>query len=176
MQNTTITSLQIIQLNCKDEETSQYSSQLVEKSDLKIRAIEWNRRNRDSARIVWFVLNRIQDISSFHVIISKGDNIITNVTLDYLTREYVVSQLEEYVKYKVCINSLDSLGKARQTFDSQCALFDSETTFSANFNNRHSLNESLKAKSGINSNISFKINLMFWQIFVLIYSIQMIKF
>jgi hypothetical protein len=121
------------QLNCKENEISKYSNHFIDKSDLKIRGIEWSRRRKNSVKIVWFVVNRIDDISSFRLILKNENQILINESLEYNNREYVANKLNDRNKYIVCINAIDSNGNERQYFNSQCVRFDSSDTNAQNF-------------------------------------------
>jgi hypothetical protein len=121
------------QLNCKENEISKYSNHFIDKSDLKIRAIEWSRRRKNSVRIVWFVVNRIDDIASFRLILKNENHILINESLEYNNREYLANKLNDRNKYVVCINAIDSNGNERQYFNSQCVRFDRSETNAENF-------------------------------------------
>jgi hypothetical protein len=121
------------QLNCKENENLKYSNHFIDKSDLRIRAIEWSRRRKNSVRIVWFVVNRIDDIASFRLILKNENQILINESLEYNNREYVANKLNDRNKYIVCINAIDSNGNQRQYFNSQCVRFDSSDTNVENF-------------------------------------------
>jgi len=98
----------------------------VAKSDVRIRAIEWSRRRRSSLRIVWFVVNRVEDMALFNVLItSSGDNqLVVNETVEYNVREYVANGLSDRQEYVVCVNTMDSEGRKRRQLYSQCIQFD----------------------------------------------------
>lgn len=112
------------QLNCKNESLEKYSKHFIEKSDLKIRAIEWSRRRRNSLRIVWLVLNRVEDIASFRVVVANSDKVVVNDTVDYNLREYVANNLNDRQSYVVCVDTNDSDGQQRPHFFSQCIRLD----------------------------------------------------
>jgi len=112
------------------------------KADLKFRGVEWLRRPRGSARFVWFVIARYDDVAGFRLVIHKqsfssgqlspsspmsedaDDSAVIRVEIGYNSREYVAHNLDEDARYRVCIKAIDSLGAERLFYpESQCTLF-----------------------------------------------------
>ena len=137
------------QLNCENNSIEKYSKHFIGKSDIKIRAIEWSRRRRNTLKIVWLVLNRIEDIALFRLLISNENNILVNETLEYNVREYVANNLNERQKYVICINTIDSKSTERPQFFSQCIQFEENHMNVENFVSHKSLANKITADNSI---------------------------
>lgn len=149
-----ILSLQPNQLKCNDvsdtsvfahnhnsgesqSEVNEVRKSFEKKADLKFRGVEWVRRPRGSARFVWFVIARYDDVAGFRLVIHKqlssssslmsedaDDSAVIRVEIGYNSREYLAHNLDEDARYRVCIKAIDSLGAERLFYpESQCTFF-----------------------------------------------------
>lgn len=127
LKNQPITSLTPMDLNCRPEQCEKIEN--LEKSDLRFRAIEWLKRRHDAVRIVWLVLNRVDDIASFNLVIKNRDkSLVLEATLDYNSREFVAEGLDDQEEYQVCVTAIDSSFNKRYLYKSQCSWFDGSTS------------------------------------------------
>ena len=169
-----ITDLEPNELNCMPNALDKYSFELEGKSDLKIRAIEWVKRRRDTARVVWLVLNRVEDIASFQLAIENQQKvIISNSTIDYHLREFVAKNLDENKNYKICIIANDSKGNPRPTFKSQCVQFNGNSNHFVryNFQPRNKVTKSnlkIEPISSSSSSSQVKFNVISFSFFIVL--------
>jgi len=112
----------LTQLSGQDLSCSETEAVSLLEGDLLIRGLSWVKK---SLRVVWFVRNDVEDVAAVRVERTQVDSQESeSLEVGYSDREFVFDNLDVLRSHRVCLRSLDSLGRARPVYPSSCVVMD----------------------------------------------------